>query len=65
MPINWMEPRDLPFAVVKQGINSPLPGGIRSAHPNAAIALNADASPRILIQDISDETLEALITRGK
>lgn len=62
--VNWMEPRDLPFAVVKQGTNSPLRGGFSSGHGGYAQALNADGSTRPIGGTMSPEELEALFTRA-
>ena len=62
--INWMEPRDLPFAALNRGINPKQGPGISSGHPGAAIAVFADGHTQTIQEDISLETLKALFTKA-
>lgn len=62
--VNWMEPRDLPFAAVDNGINPKQGQGISSMHPGPVIAMFADGHTQTIQEDISLETLKALFTKA-
>ncbi|HVX62862.1 MAG TPA: DUF1559 domain-containing protein [Pirellulales bacterium] len=62
--INWMEPRDLPFSAVSQGINAKQGGGISSAHPGVVIALFADGHTQTLSETTPIDVLKALCTKA-
>ncbi len=62
--INWMEPRDLPFSAVLQGINAKQGGGIASAHPGVVIALFADGHTQTLSETTPIDVLKALCTKA-
>jgi prepilin-type processing-associated H-X9-DG protein len=62
--VNWMEPRDLSFAALDQGINPKQGPGISSMHPGAAIAVFADGHTQTIQENISLETLKALFTKA-
>ena len=62
--VNWMEPRDLPFAAVDKGINPKHGSGISSHHPGAVIAMFADGHTQTIQENISLGTLKALFTKA-
>jgi prepilin-type processing-associated H-X9-DG protein len=62
--VNWMEPRDLPFTAVSQGINAKQGGGISSAHPGAVIALFADGHTQTLSETTPIDVLKTLCTKA-
>lgn len=62
--IHWMEPRDLPFSALDQGINPKQGAGISSMHPGAVIAVFADGHTQTIQENISLETLKALFTKA-
>jgi hypothetical protein len=62
--INWMEPRDLPFSALDQGINPKQGEGVSSHHPGAVVAMFADGHTQTIQEDISLETLKALFTKA-
>lgn len=62
--INWMEPRDLPFAALAKGVN-PKPGpGISSMHSGAVLAVFADGHTQSIDERIPLEKLKALFTKA-
>ncbi|HUY92075.1 MAG TPA: DUF1559 domain-containing protein [Pirellulales bacterium] len=61
--VHWMEPRDLPFAAVANGINPKQGPGISSHHPHAAIGLFADGHTQTIPQSISVKLLRAICTK--
>jgi prepilin-type processing-associated H-X9-DG protein len=62
--INWMAPRDLPFAAVAKGINPKQGVGISSQHPGRAIAVFADGHTQLLQDALPVESLKALCTKA-
>ena len=62
--VNWMEPRDLPFAAVDKGINPKQGQGISSHHSGAAIAMFADGHVQTIEESIPLATLKALFTKA-
>jgi len=70
--INWMEPRDLDFDQMSMTVNSASGVGISGQHPKSsrfprqeptgACAAMADGSVHFLPNDLSSETLKALLT---
>ncbi|HUY92074.1 MAG TPA: DUF1559 domain-containing protein [Pirellulales bacterium] len=62
--VNWMEPRDLPFAALAKGINPKQGPGVSSMHPRAALAVFADGHTQTIQQSTALETLKALFTKA-
>jgi predicted Zn finger-like uncharacterized protein len=60
--INWLDPRDLPFNALGQGVNGPAKLTLRSSHPNGAHVATADGKVHFLDDATSVATLEALAT---
>lgn len=61
--ISWLEPRDLTFAQACQGINRPgNQPGIRSRHGGGAQFLFCDGSVHFLNGELSNDTLQKLLT---
>jgi hypothetical protein len=62
--INWMEPRDLPFAALAQGINPAKASGISSCHPGGALVVFGDGHTDFLQQTMPIADLKALATKA-
>ena len=60
--VNWMEPRDLPFAAVANGINPKQGPGMSGHHPGAVIAVFADGHTQTIQQNLSRQLLRAICT---
>ena len=60
--IHWMEPRDLHVLQMSSTINSAAGQGISSRHTGGAHALIADGAVRFLSENLSAETIRALLT---
>ncbi|HVW37916.1 MAG TPA: hypothetical protein VHB99_11450, partial [Pirellulales bacterium] len=61
--VNWMEPRDLPFSAIANGINPKQGPGMSGHHPGAVIAVFADGHTQTIQQNISRKLLRALCTK--
>jgi prepilin-type processing-associated H-X9-DG protein len=61
--VNWMEPRDLPFSAVANGINPKQGPGMASQHPGAVIAVFADGHTQTIQQNLSRKLLRAICTK--
>ena len=61
--VNWMEPRDLPFSTVANGINPKQGPSMASQHPNYIIALFVDGHTQTIQQNISHQLLRAICTK--
>ena len=61
--IHWMEPRDLHVSQMASTINPSIGYGISSRHQKGVNVTMADDSVRFLSNDISENTLRALLTR--
>lgn len=61
--VNWMEPRDLPFSAVANGINPKQGPAMASGHPNSIIALFADGHTQTIQQNIPRKLLRAICTK--
>ncbi len=62
--IHWMGPRDLHVVQMAPEINAKAGQGISSNHPGGAIVVFADGHTRFLSEDLSPETIRALLTRN-
>jgi hypothetical protein len=62
--INWMEPRDLPFAALGRGVNPRAGRGISSCHPNGALVVFGDGHTDYLTDDTPIADLKALATKA-
>lgn len=61
--INWLEPRDLPFEQIAQGINPPLSKlSVSSKHPGGVNVTFADGHLRYIGEDTSAKVFRALLT---
>lgn len=61
--IHWMEPRDLAFDRMSDGLDGPKGGtGPTSGHPGGANVLNVDGSVRFLLHWIGPERWQAMLT---
>lgn len=62
--INWMEPRDLPFAALDRGVNPRNGAGISSRHPVGAFVVFADGHTTYLADNMPISELKALATKS-
>ncbi|HVX14776.1 MAG TPA: DUF1559 domain-containing protein [Pirellulales bacterium] len=62
--IHWMEPRDLPFSSLRQGIMTSARPGLSSPHEDACRVVFGDGHTTALPSTISVKTLQALVTRA-